>query len=78
MPTTITNFDVPGISCGHCKSAIESAVGPAQGVERVEVDVSGRKVAVEHDAGKADAARLIQLIEDQGYRVEGFQEVPAR
>lgn len=76
MPTTITNFDVSGISCGGCKTAIEGAVGPAEGVQRVEVDVSGRKVTVGHDADMADPARLIELIEDQGYDVEGFQEVP--
>lgn len=78
MATTITTFEVPGISCGHCKTSIESSVGPAEGVRRVDVDVPSKKVTVEHDPGVAGVAQLIELIEGQGYDVEGFQEVPVR
>ena len=38
-------FDVPEISCGHCKAAIEGEVGRLPDVARVEVDVAARQSA---------------------------------
>ena len=58
-------LDVPGISCDHCKSAIESSVGEVDGVRRVVVDVEARTVTVE---GGEDAA-IIAAIDDAGYDV---------
>lgn len=31
-------YNVPGISCDHCKNAIESQVGPLDEVDEVVVD----------------------------------------
>jgi copper chaperone len=59
---------VPEIHCGHCKQAIEGAVGPLDGVRTVEVDVDARSVRVEHD-GALTARALVDAIEDQGYDV---------
>lgn len=61
-------YDVPAISCGHCKDAIESAVGALDGVDRVEVAIDERSVTVEGDAPDTavDAA-----IEEAGYEVAG-------
>lgn len=67
---TTTVFSVPEISCGTCKTAIENAVGPAAGVEAVEVDVAARTVTVRHDA---PVAELVEVIEDQGYDVAGYR-----
>jgi copper chaperone len=58
-------LDVPGISCDHCKSAIESSVGEVDGVQRVVVDVEARTVTVE---GGEDAA-IVAAIDDAGYDV---------
>ncbi|MEB3033366.1 heavy-metal-associated domain-containing protein [[Mycobacterium] nativiensis] len=65
---TTTTFSVPGIGCATCKKAIERALAPAPGVAAVEVDLAAKTVAVCHDK-PATVARLIELIEGQGYDV---------
>jgi copper chaperone len=60
---------VPEIHCDHCKTSIEGALGPIQGVEQVVVDIPARTVTVTYDAGAIDRAVLVQAIQDQGYDV---------
>lgn len=59
-------YDVPGISCGHCKAAIEGEVGALAEVVTVTVDVDARTVAVDGDATE-DAVRA--AVEEAGYEV---------
>ena len=64
MSTTHT-FSVPGISCDHCKRAIEAEVSGVAAVESVEVDVDAKLVTV---VGGDDAA-IRTAIDDAGYDV---------
>jgi copper ion binding protein len=64
---TATTYRVPGISCGHCKAAIEAEVGSLAGVQRVEVDVEARTVTV---TGAPDEAAVRAAIADAGYDLE--------
>jgi copper chaperone len=66
--TDIT-LNVPDISCGHCKSSIEGALVPLEGVAKAEVDITKRSVDVSFDDGKLDLDTIIQAIDDQGYEV---------
>lgn len=59
-------FEVPGISCGHCKQAIEAEVGDVPGVARVAVDVDRRLVEVEGSAGQPE---VVAAIVEAGYEV---------
>jgi copper chaperone len=61
-------YDVPGISCGHCKAAIEAEVAKVEGVQSVDVSVDDRTVTVE---GEAADARLRAAIDEAGYEVAG-------
>jgi copper chaperone len=63
----IRTYLVPGISCDHCKHAIEGEVASVSGVARVQVDVAGRTVVVDGDA-PVDAVRA--AIDAAGYEVE--------
>ena len=63
---TTRNYSVPAISCGHCKSAIDSDVAMVPGVDEVEVDVEAKTVRVEGEATD-DAIRA--AIVEAGYDV---------
>ena len=39
-------FNVPGISCEHCKHAISLALLPVEGIKDVYVDIPGKQVHV--------------------------------
>jgi copper chaperone len=60
---------VPEIHCGHCKSSIEGALQPLEGVRSAIVDIDRRAVTVEFDAARLARADLVRVIEEQGYEV---------
>jgi len=60
-----TVYHVPDISCEHCKTAIESAVGEVTGVSSVSVDVDAKNVTVVGGAAEA----IVAAIDDAGYAV---------
>jgi copper chaperone len=62
-------LDVPGISCNHCRMAIEGAVGKLGGVDNVNVDVPAKTVTVEFDPGTVTLDAVKRAIEDQGYDI---------
>jgi len=68
--TQIT-LSVPDISCGHCKSSIEGAVAPMDGVAKALVSIDDRTVEVEYEPADVDLSLIVTAIEDQGYEVEG-------
>lgn len=59
-------WTVPGISCDHCRRAIEDEVGEVPGVASVSVDVASKRVSVEGDA--PDEA-VLAAIAEAGYEV---------
>jgi len=60
----MTKLNVPEMSCGHCKAAIEQAVAGVDADARVSVDLENRTVNVE--TAIADAA-LIDALKAGGY-----------
>jgi len=65
-------YRVPGISCDHCKHAIEGEVEKLPDVERVEVDVDRRRVTV---TGRANDAEVRAAIDRAGYDVASMSEL---
>ena len=57
-------LSVPGITCDHCKAAIEAKVGAVPGVTSVTVEVTTRQVTVE---GSATQDALRAAIDQAGY-----------
>lgn len=65
-------FIVNGMTCGHCKAAVEKALGQLKGVSSVHVDLQSKEVSVQFDQAKVDHAAIKETIEDMGYDVEGI------
>jgi copper chaperone CopZ len=60
-------YSVPGVSCGHCRSAITAEVERVAGVASVDVDLDARHVTV---AGSdLDDAAIRAAIDEAGYDV---------
>ena len=66
---TTETLSVPDISCGHCKTSIEGAVGELDGVDKVEVNIDARTVDVAFDDDAVARDAIVGAIEGQGYEV---------
>ena len=64
-------YTVSGMSCGHCKAAVEEEVGRVAGVASVTVDVDSKLVVVRGEALEDDVLRA--AIDEAGY-----EAAPAR
>ena len=60
---------VPEIHCDHCKTSLEGALTPLDGVEQATVDIQARTITVTYDEASVDHDRLVEEIEQQGYEV---------
>lgn len=63
--TDTRTYTVPGISCDHCKRAIEGHVAPLTGVATVAVDVQDKTVSVTG----GDPAEIEAAIVEAGYAI---------
>jgi len=65
MSSSTITMSVPGMSCGHCESAVKSEVGKVPGVASVAVDLDSKDVVV---AGTSlDVGALIAAVDEAGY-----------
>ncbi len=62
-------FNVRGMSCGHCKAAVEGELNGLPGVERSNAEIGDGTVEVTYDEDRVGADRLVRAIEDAGYTV---------
>lgn len=64
MPTA--EYQVTGMTCGHCETSIREEVGEIAGVERIDVSArTGRLVVTA--TGELDDARVLAAVEEAGY-----------
>ncbi|MFM7063957.1 MAG: heavy-metal-associated domain-containing protein [Actinomycetes bacterium] len=64
-------YSVPGVSCGHCETAITGEVAPIEGVESVVVDLAAKTVTVTAEDPDALDAQVRAAIDEAGYEVAG-------
>ena len=65
---TELTLTVPDIHCGHCKSALEGAVGAIDGVSSAEVTIDARTLDVSFDES-VQLNQIVAAVEGQGYFV---------
>ena len=60
-------FNVPDVSCEHCKNRIESTLLAQDSVSSAEVHIEDKTVAVDSEL---PSDKLIALIDEAGYDAE--------
>ena len=60
-------YDIPGVSCGHCRAAITAEVAQVPGVSGVDVDLDARRVRV--IGADLDDGAIRAAIDEAGYDV---------
>jgi copper chaperone CopZ len=58
-------YSVPGLSCGHCVTAVTEEVSAVPGVEAVDVDLETKLVVVRGEG--LDDAAIRAAIDEAGY-----------
>jgi copper chaperone len=66
---TDRTFNVPEMSCGHCKAAVEGELSKLSGVERSKADFEKGTVEVSYDEDRVSEEQLKGAIEHAGYAV---------
>jgi copper chaperone len=66
---TEKTFNVPDMSCGHCKAAVEGELNKLSGVKKANADVEKGTVEVSYDEGTVTTEDLKDAIEEAGYTV---------
>jgi copper chaperone len=62
-------LDVKGMSCAHCKAAVEGELRALPGIEKADADVARGTVEVRYDESKVGTEELERAIEEAGYTV---------
>ena len=58
-------YTVPGMSCGHCRTAVTEEVSEVGGVADVDVDLDTKQVVV--TGSDLDDAQIRAAIDEAGY-----------
>jgi copper ion binding protein len=63
----VSEFEVEGMTCGHCERAIQTTVGMIDGVETVQASHTEKKAVVRYDAARVKPEAIVAAIEKLGY-----------
>jgi copper chaperone len=66
---TDKTLNVEGMSCAHCKAAVEGELKALPRIEKANADVARGTVEVRYDESKVGTEDLKGAIEEAGYRV---------
>jgi len=59
---------VEGMSCKHCKMAVEKAALGVAGVESAEVNLESGTLSVVYDPGRASREKIVAAVNGAGYK----------
>ena len=66
---TDKTLNVEGMSCAHCKAAVEGELDKLSGVEAASADIEKGTVEVSYDESRVGNEQLVEAIEEAGYTV---------
>ena len=64
---TTREYQVSGMSCGHCEAAVTDEVGRIPGVSSVDVDAGTGRLVVQSSL-PIDASVVLRAVDEAGYR----------
>jgi len=64
---SLTVINVEGMTCNHCKMAVEKGLKALKGVESAEVNLDAKNVTVSYDESKAAIDEMKNAIVEAGY-----------
>ena len=59
---------IEGMQCNHCKMSVEKALNSIEGIEKVEVDLEGKKATIE-TSKEIENTKIKEVIEEAGFEV---------
>ncbi|MBW3614603.1 MAG: heavy-metal-associated domain-containing protein [Actinobacteria bacterium] len=65
---TTSTYQVSGMTCGHCVSAVKGELGKLDGVSDVDVDLATGTVTVTSET-ELDAATVEAAVDEAGYEL---------
>jgi copper chaperone CopZ len=69
MTIKYESYTVEGMSCNHCKMAVEKEVKALPGMLSAVVDLPGKKLAVEYDGDETSPEAIRKAVEEAGFTV---------
>lgn len=63
----VLTLSVPGMTCGHCESAVRHEVGALSGITDVAVDLDTKLVTV--TGTELDRSAIVEAIDEAGFDV---------
>ena len=67
-PATVT-LSIGGMHCGGCASGITSMLKRTAGVIKAVVSFEEKSATVDYDSGKTSPAKIIETVENMGFKV---------
>ncbi|MFD0901227.1 heavy-metal-associated domain-containing protein [Actinomadura sediminis] len=64
-----STYNVAGMTCGHCVSAVTEEVGQVAGVTNVDVDLKAGTVTVSSE-GPVDVELIRAAVDEAGYELK--------
>ncbi len=68
----VTNIimDIEGMTCGECKSKVQSALNEISGVKKAKVSLETNKAIVEYEKGKVSVNQLVEAVNKTDFQAK--------
>ena len=67
---TVTEYQVDGMTCGHCEKSVQEEVGSIGGVQDVQAEAGSGRLIVTSDDPVA-VTEVAAAVEEAGYKLVG-------